>query len=82
MITKSLEYTTHTKKQVKVCDIPVLDKDHPLNFVVTTRLQLFLLKIERDSCSGSFSFKEYLKKNMKWKDYEELFELNQLKYNA
>ncbi|WHY75763.1 DUF2535 family protein [Neobacillus sp. WH10] len=83
MLFKSLEFKNDVGQKVKVMDIPVLEEDSTYKFMIQVRLQTFLASIDQESKpKRCYSFKEYLKKVMKWPDYEQLFEVGELKHNA
>ncbi|WP_040208570.1 DUF2535 family protein [Neobacillus jeddahensis] len=83
MLVKSIEFKNAVGQKVKVMDIPVLEENSSFNFMIQVRLQTFLASIEKE-CKPKkcYSFKEYLKQVMKWPDYEQLFNLGELKHNA
>ncbi|MBI0576025.1 DUF2535 family protein [Neobacillus cucumis] len=83
MLLKSLEFKTIVGQKVKVMEIPVLEEDSPFKFMIQVRLQTFITSIYKEqSPKRCYSFKEYLKKVMKWPDYEKLFKVDELKNNA
>ncbi|MDR6998181.1 DUF2535 family protein [Neobacillus niacini] len=83
MLLKSLEFKTIVGQKVKVMEIPVLEEDSPFKFMIQVRLQTFITSINKEPSSKKcYSFKEYLKKVMKWPDYEKLFKVDELKNNA
>ena len=83
MLFKSLEFKNDVGQKVKVMDIPVLEEDSTYKFMIQVRLQTFLAAIDRETKpKRCYSFKEYLKKVMKWPDYEQLFNVAELKNNA
>ncbi|MBO0958283.1 DUF2535 family protein [Neobacillus sp. MM2021_6] len=83
MLFKSLEFKNDVGQKVKVMDIPVLEEDSTYKFMIQVRLQSFLTAIDRETNpKRCYSFKEYLKKVMKWPDYEQLFKVAELKNNA
>ncbi|MEH7354424.1 DUF2535 family protein [Neobacillus drentensis] len=83
MLFKSLEFKNDVGQKVKVMDIPVLEEDSTYKFMIQVRLQTFLASIDQESKpKRCYSFKEYLKKVMKWPDYEQLFKVGELKHNA
>ncbi len=70
-------------QKVKITDIPVLEEDNKYRFMLQIRLQKFLTTIYSQKQPKSiYSFKDYLKKTLKWPDYEALFGSVILKYNA
>jgi len=83
LLFKSLEFKNDVGQKVKVMDIPVLEEDSTYKFMIQVRLQTFLASIDQESKPKKcYSFKEYLKKVMKWPDYEQLFKVGELKHNA
>jgi hypothetical protein len=83
LLLKSLEFKTIVGQKVKVMEIPVLEEDSPFKFMIQVRLQTFITSINKESSPKKcYSFREYLKKVMKWPDYEKLFKVDELKNNA
>ncbi|MFB6466110.1 DUF2535 family protein [Cytobacillus sp. Hz8] len=83
MLLKSLEFKNAVGQKVKVMDIPVLEEDNPNYFLIQVRLQRYINRIYNDcSTKKSFSFREYLKRSVKWTAYEQVFHLPELKSNA
>jgi hypothetical protein len=83
LLLKNLEFRTNVGQKVKILDIPVLEEDNPLFFKVNARLQLFLSQIHHQSSPKKvYSFREYLKKVLKWTEYEQIYQVNVLKNNA
>jgi len=83
LLFKSLEFKNDVGQKVKVMDIPVLEEDSTYKFMIQVRLQTFLASIDQETKpKRCYSFKEYLKKVMKWPDYEQLFKVGELKHNA
>ena len=83
MLFKSLEFKNDVGQKVKVMDIPLLQENSPYKFMIQVRLQTFLTSICRtQNPKRCYSFKEYLKKVLKWPDYEQLFKSGELKNNA
>lgn len=83
MLLKSLEFKNVVGQKVKVVDIPLLEKDSPYQFMIQVRLQAFIQFVYHERHSKKcYSFKEHLKKVMKWPDYEKLFKVEGLKNNA
>ncbi|RFU66638.1 DUF2535 family protein [Peribacillus glennii] len=83
MLYKTLEFKNVGGQMVKVTEIPVLEKNNHYYFKVHVRLQDFVSSIynqpEEKNC---YSFREYLKRKMRWPDYKELFYIQQVKDNA
>jgi hypothetical protein len=64
-------------------DIPVLEEDSTYRFMIQVRLQTLITSIYKENKPQKcYSFKDYLKKVMKWPDYEQLFKVGELKNNA
>ncbi|MEH7500490.1 DUF2535 family protein [Neobacillus drentensis] len=83
MLFKSLEFKNVVGQKVKVMDIPVLEEDSTYKFMIQVRLQTFVTSLYKEkSLKKCYSFKDYLKKVMKWPDYEQLFKVGELKNNA
>jgi hypothetical protein len=83
LLFKSLEFKNVVGQKVKVVDIPVLEEVNPYYFMIQVRLQTFITSIYRERNARKFySFKDYLKRAMKWPDYEQLFKSAELKNNA
>jgi len=83
LLFKSLEFKNVVGQKVKVVDIPVLEEDSTYKFMIQVRLQKFITAIYQEKKPiKCYSFKEYLKKVMKWPDYEALFKVDELKNNA
>lgn len=70
-------------QKVKVIEIPLLVEGSTYAFMIQLRLQNFISAIYQEmKPKKCYSFKEYLKKVMKWPDYEALFKIPELKNNA
>lgn len=70
-------------QKVKITDIPVLEEDNKYCFMLNIRLQILLTSIyAQKRPKNIYSFKEYLKRVIKWPDYEAIFGNNILKSNA
>ena len=83
LLFKSLEFKNDVGQKVKVMDIPVLEEDSTYKFMIQVRLQTFITSIYGELAPRKcYSFKDYLKKVMKWPDYEQLFKVGELKNNA
>ncbi len=69
--------------KVKITDIPVLEEDNRYGFMLQIRLQKLITFIHAQKNPKSiYSFKDYLKKRLKWPDYEAIFGSSVLKNNA
>ncbi|MEH7393126.1 DUF2535 family protein [Bacillus sp. JJ1503] len=84
MLFKSLEFKNAVGQKVKIMEIPVLERNSPFYFMIQVRLQTFMTSLYKDSKKGmkNHSFREYLKRVLKWPVYEELFKTPELKNNA
>ncbi|MRX70895.1 DUF2535 family protein [Bacillus lacus] len=83
MLLKSLEFKRNDGQKVKIIEIPVLPKHNQYYFMLEIRLQTFLTSIyQRESQKSVYSFREYLKKVLKWPDYDAIFQTAILKNNA
>ncbi len=83
MLFKSLEFKNDVGQKVKVTDIPVLEEDSPYYFLIQVRLQTFIRTLYREEKPKKcYSFRDYLKRALKWPDYEKLYESGELKNNA
>ena len=83
LLFKSLEFKHSNEQKVKVIEIPVLEDDNPYRFMISIRLEAFINKIyNNQNPKKVYSFKEYLKRVLKWKQYELIFKEDILKHNA
>ncbi|MBZ5749208.1 MULTISPECIES: DUF2535 family protein [Metabacillus] len=83
MLFKSLEFKLMSGQKVKITDIPVLEEDNKYCFMLNIRLQILLTSIyAQKRPKNIYSFKDYLKRVIKWPDYEAIFGINILKSNA
>jgi len=83
LLFKSLEFIHASGQRVKVIDIPMLREDDTLKFMISARFEIFLSKIYSEKHPNTlYSFKDHLKRVLKWKDYERIFYFNTLKHNA
>jgi hypothetical protein len=83
LLFKSLEFKHLNEQKVKVIEIPVLEDDNPYRFMISIRLEAFINKIYNNhNPKKVYSFKEYLKRVLKWKQYELVFKEDILKHNA
>ncbi|ARW07174.1 DUF2535 family protein [Bacillus atrophaeus] len=83
MLLKSLEFKRRDGIQVKVTEIPVLREDENHFFMMNQNLQLYLKEVfSSDSRAQVYSFRQYMKRRMKWKDYQAIFHQESLKHNA
>lgn len=74
MLYKVLEFQNAFGQKIEVLEIPVIETDHRYYFLVQARLQIFVSSLynkpQKKSC---YSFRDYLKRKMKWSDYENLY---------
>jgi hypothetical protein len=83
LLYKSLEFKNTVGQKVKVKEIPALEKRNPHYFMIQVRLQTFISGIYFDeNAKKTYSFREYLKRVLKWPVYEQLFQSAELKNNA
>lgn len=83
LLFKSLEFKNVVGQKVKVIDIPVLKEGSAYRFMIQVRLENYTTSLYQEKKPKKcYSFKEYLKKVMKWPDYEALFKVDELKNNA
>lgn len=83
MLFKSLEFKRKDGQKVKVMEIPVLEENNSYRFIVDVRLQTYLTALYNESgAKNVHSFREHLKKAVKWRDYEAIFQSDILKHNA
>ncbi|XXM74261.1 DUF2535 family protein [Lysinibacillus sphaericus] len=83
MLTKTIEFKSNYGRKVKILEVPVLKEDSPLSFRVNLKLNAFIMNISKEETNRTaFSFREYLKKTMKWSDYEQIYHNTELKNNA
>ncbi|WML47829.1 DUF2535 family protein [Neobacillus sp. PS3-34] len=83
MLFKSLEFKNVVGQKVKVMEIPVLEEDNPYYFMIQVRLQTFIASVYGEKkYHKRYSFRDYLKRAMRWPDYEQLFKNGELKNNA
>ncbi|MBM6619357.1 DUF2535 family protein [Bacillus suaedaesalsae] len=83
MLLKSLEFTHQSGKKVKVIEIPVWEEDNLFTLKIKLRLQTFIKKISTDSNPKNvYSFKDYLKRTMKWQEYSKIYSIDILQNNA
>ncbi|MGG3999772.1 YpmP family protein [Anoxybacillus kestanbolensis] len=83
MLFKSLEFKNGDGQKVKIIEIPVLEDDNPYQFMVKVRLQTFIAQVYASKKTKKvYSFKDYLKRVLKWPVYEQIFKSEILKNNA
>ncbi|WP_026694911.1 DUF2535 family protein [Peribacillus kribbensis] len=83
MLFKSLEFKNDIGQKVKIVDIPVLEEDNTFHFMISARLNMYMKAVYHEKkLSRIYSFREHLKKELKWPLYEKIFQKDQLKNNA
>jgi uncharacterized protein Veg len=83
LLFKSLEFKNAVGQKVKVIDIPVLEEDNPYYFMIQVRLQTFITSLYQEKKARKcYSFRNHLKRVLKWPDYEQIFYSTELKNNA
>lgn len=83
MLFKSLEFKNAYGQKVKIIEIPVLEEDNTYRFMIQLRLEAFIAKVYRSRDVRTVcSFREYLKKVLKWSVYKQIFKTDVLKNNA
>jgi hypothetical protein len=83
LLFKSLEFKNVHGQKVKIIEIPVLEDDSTYQFMLKVRLQTFIANVYANpNPKRVYSFKEYLKKVLKWPVYEQIFKTEILKNNA
>ena len=83
MLFKSLEFKTNNGQKVKITDIPVLNEASPHFYKINARLAQFVAQIHTSSSvKTTYSFREYLKKVLRWPDYELIYKSSILKNRA
>lgn len=83
MLLKSLEFKLKNGQKVKIVEIPVLEDDNSYRFMLNLRLNMFLTMICQDEKPKAvYSFRAYLKRVLKWSDYEAVYQTDRLKHNA
>ena len=83
MLFKSLEFKNMVGQKVKIMEIPVLEEGNPHYFMIQLRLQTFMTTIySKESMKKCYSFKDHLKRILRWPEYEDIFSPPELKNNA
>ncbi|WP_053366859.1 DUF2535 family protein [Bacillus sp. FJAT-27245] len=83
MLVKSLEFKNAVGQKVKIVEIPVLEEGNPYSLMIRFRLQTFIASLYREKHPRNcYSFRDYLKRALRWPDYEQLFKSGELKNNA
>lgn len=80
---KSLEFKNVFGEKVKVVDIPVLGVEDRHYFFIQVRLQNLASSLyEQPQPKSCYSFRDYLKRKMKWSEFAEIYNLHEHKNNA
>lgn len=83
MLYKTIEFKNKYGQKVIVIDIPVLNLSNCHYFMVQVRLQNFISMLYvQPQPKSSYSFREYLKRKIKWSEYDHLFSLADFKNNV
>lgn len=83
MLLKSLEFKNVVGQKVRVMDIPVLERNSPYYTLIQFRLQVFITTLyKQEKARSCYSFRDHLKRVLKWPVYEEIFKAVVLKSNA
>jgi hypothetical protein len=83
LLFKSLEFKNAYGHKVKIIEIPVLEEDNTYRFIIQLRLETFIAKVYQSrNVRSVYSFRDYLKKVLKWPVYEQIFKTDILKNNA
>lgn len=83
LLLKSLEFKNGVGQKVKVMEIPVLERNSPNYMLIQFRLQLFITTLyKKEKAKSCYSFRDHLKRVLKWPVYEEIFKAEELKSNA
>ncbi|MBQ4818032.1 YpmP family protein [Bacillus pumilus] len=83
MLLKTICFRRMDGAQIKVTEVPVLKGDEPHGFMLTFRLEAFLKKVYVSKGKRTvYSFREDVKRNVKWSTYEQIYQEPTLKHNA
>lgn len=83
MLYKTLEFKLADGQKIKITEIPVLGLTDPNFFMVQARLQSFIISIiNLPQAKNCYSFRDHLKRKMKWSDFEDIFEVAEARNNA
>lgn len=83
MLYKTLEFKNIVGQKVKVIEIPVLGKNNHYYFMIQARLQIFISSVYNNPQEKScYSFRDYLKRKMRWPDFKDLFSIQEFLNNA
>ncbi|WP_209121106.1 DUF2535 family protein [Alkalihalobacillus sp. BA299] len=82
MLYKTVEFQNVVGQKLKVVDIPVVARSHRHFFMIQARLQMFISPLyNQRQTKDCFSFRDYLKRKIKWSDFENLFHIDNRKSN-
>ncbi|MGE6629698.1 DUF2535 family protein [Bacillus sp. NPDC077027] len=83
MLLKTICFKRMDGAQIKVTEVPVLTGDETYFFMLTARLDAFLKKIFLSNEKRHvYSFRENVKRTVKWSTYEQIYKQPSLKHNA
>ncbi|WP_153126943.1 DUF2535 family protein [Peribacillus tepidiphilus] len=83
MLFKSLEFKNVVGQKVKIIEIPLVEEDNLNYFIISKKLEGFIKTVYLSTDKKRmYSFKDYLKRGLKWPVYQRLFEETELKNNA
>ncbi|MCQ6275506.1 DUF2535 family protein [Bacillus sp. V3B] len=83
MLYKSLEFKNVVGQKIKIIEIPVLGENNRYYFMIQVRLQIFISSLyNKPQDKSSFSFRDYLKRKMRWPDFKDLFSVQEFRNNA
>jgi hypothetical protein len=83
LLFKSLEFKNVYGQKVKIIEIPILEDGNTYRFMIQLRLETFITKVYyAQNVKAVYSFRDYLKKVLKWPVYEQIFKSDILKNNA
>ncbi|WP_121612576.1 DUF2535 family protein [Mesobacillus foraminis] len=83
MLYKSLEFKNVVGQKVKVIEIPVLATNNRYYFLVQSRLQFLINALYNERhVKDCYSFRDYIKRKIKWGDYQDVFYTEEFKNNA
>ncbi|ARK30013.1 DUF2535 family protein [Halalkalibacter krulwichiae] len=74
MFYKRIEFRNITGQKVKITDIPVVQTSDRYYFMIQARLEILISSLYNNPQEKScYSFREYLKRKIRWSDFEDLF---------
>jgi hypothetical protein len=83
LLCKSLEFKNVFEQKIKVIEIPVLETNNRYYFMTQVRLQIFIsILYHKPYQKSCYSFRDYLKRKLSWRDFNELYSINEFKNNA